>query len=71
MANSVSKLIENPKIYRPAKVPIREIGTAMIGIMVARQLCKNKNTTKTTNTNASAKVLNTSSIVELTKSLVS
>ena len=71
IANSVSKLIEKPNKYKPAKVPINEIGTAIIGISVARQLCKNKKTTNTTNTKASANVLNTSLIVALTKSLVS
>jgi len=33
-------LIEKPNSHRPAKVPISEIGTATIGISVARQLCR-------------------------------
>ena len=40
MANSVSVLIEKPNSHSPAKVPISEIGTATIGISVARQLCR-------------------------------
>ena len=60
-----------PSKYKPAKVPMSEIGTAMMGISVARQLCKNKNTTSTTKIKASPKVLNTSSIVAFTNSLVS
>ena len=42
MANKVRVLIEKPNIQRPAKVPISEIGTATIGIKVARQLCRNR-----------------------------
>src|SRR5690606_13558083 len=38
MANKVKVLMENPSIHNPAKVPINEIGTAIIGINVARQL---------------------------------
>ena len=71
MANNVSKLMVKPSKYKPAKVPINEIGTAIIGISVARQLCKNKNTTNTTKIKASPSVLNTSSMVALTNSLVS
>ena len=71
MANKVSKLMVKPNKYSPAKVPISEIGTAIIGISVARQLCKNKNTTSTTSISASPKVLNTSCMVAFTKSLVS
>ena len=71
IAKSVSVLIEKPKRYNPAKVPIRDMGTAMIGIKVARQFCKNKNTTMTTSTIASASVLKTSFMDALTKLLVS
>ncbi len=48
IANSVSVLIEYPKAYRPAKAPISEIGTAMNGMSVARQLCRKTNTTEST-----------------------
>ena len=71
MAKSVSKLMVKPSKYKPAKVPISEIGTAIIGMSVARQLCKNKNTTNTTRIKASPSVLKTSSMVAFTNSLVS
>ena len=41
--------MEKPNINKPVNVPISKIGTAMRGIKVARQLCKNTNTTSTTN----------------------
>ena len=41
-------------------VPMSETGMARIGISVARQFCKNKNTTMTTRIMASPKVFNTS-----------
>ena len=71
IAKRVNVLIEKPNIHKPANVPINEIGTAINGIKVARQLCKNKNTTSTTNTIASPSVFTTSMIEDLTKSLVS
>ena len=42
MANRVRVLMEKPNTHRPAKAPMRETGTAMIGIRVARQLCRNR-----------------------------
>ena len=42
IAKRVSVLIEKPKAQRPAIVPIRDTGTEIIGINVARQFCKNK-----------------------------
>ena len=60
MANSVSVLIEKPNSQRPAKVPISETGTAMIGISVARQFCRNRNTTAITSSAASISVITTS-----------
>ena len=71
MANKVSVLMENPNSHSPAKVPISEIGTATIGISVARQLCKNKNTTAITSTMASISVLFTSLIEAVTKRVLS
>ena len=58
--NKVNMLSENPNISMKPKVPIREIGTATTGISVARQLCRERKTTKITNTNASKSVLYTS-----------
>ena len=71
IAKSVSVLIENPNTHKPAKVPIKDIGTAIIGISVARQLCKNRYTTSTISTIASPSVLSTSQIDALTNKLVS
>ena len=36
IANSVSVLIEKPNSHSPAKVPISDTGTAIIGMKVAR-----------------------------------
>ena len=58
--NKVSMLSEKPNISMKPKVPIREIGTATTGISVARQLCRERKTTKITNTSASKSVLYTS-----------
>ena len=44
-ANRVRVLIEKPTAHRPAKAPISDTGTAIIGISVARQVCRNRNTT--------------------------
>ena len=40
--NNVSRLIEKPRTYMPAKAPIIDTGTAKIGINVARIFCKNR-----------------------------
>ena len=58
--SKVSILSEKPNISIKPNVPIKEIGTATIGITVARQLCRERNTTIITRTNASNKVLYTS-----------
>ena len=52
--------MEKPSAANAAKVPMREIGTTRIGISVARQLCRNRNTTNTTSTKAMSSVLITS-----------
>ena len=62
MPNSVSMLIEKPSAVMPIAVPMIEIGTAMMGISVARMLCRNRNTTRTTSTSASKNVWTTVSI---------
>ena len=69
--NSVSRLIEKPSRYMPAKVPMIDTGTAMTGMIIARTLCRNRNTTSTTSTIASTKVMATSSIETSTKRVVS
>ena len=54
--NSDSVLIEKPSSGNSTNVPISETGTASIGIIVARQFCRNRNTTRITSTIASASV---------------
>src|SRR6185503_14911490 len=69
--NSVSTLIDIPKAYSPRNVPITLTGTASIGISVARQLCRKRNTTSVTSTIASTSVIVTSLIEALTNGVVS
>ena len=61
-ADSVSRLMENPKIQRKRKVPIKATGTAIIGISVERKSCKKIYTTMNTSTKVMIKVKITSSI---------
>ena len=49
-----------PKAAMAAKVPTIATGTAMSGIIVARQFCKNTSTTTPTSTTASRRVFTTS-----------
>ena len=51
--------MENPKNVNAENVPTSETGTASSGMIVALQLCKNRNTTMTTRSNASKKVVAT------------
>ncbi len=60
--NSDRLLIENPKIAIKKKVPISDTGIATIGIMAARQVCRNRMTTRTTKTIASRMVSVTASM---------
>src|SRR5208282_5670125 len=55
--NSVNVLIENPSAANMAKVPTTDTGTVNIGISVARQLCRNTNTTSSTSAIAMNSVL--------------
>ena len=57
--------------HRPAKAPISDTGTAMIGISVARAFCRKMNTTRITSSIASASVISTSRIDTSTKRVVS
>ena len=50
---------------------MRLTGTAMVGMMVARRLPRNRNTTITTSTNASVSVRSTSLMVSDTKVVLS
>ena len=55
--SKVSIFKENPIINMNPNVPIREIGTAIVGIRAARQFCNDRNTTNTTRNKASNNVL--------------
>jgi len=62
---------EKPRRCMPTKVPTIETGTARMGMMVARRLCRNTNTTATTSTTASKNVWITLSTEASVKMLVS
>ena len=70
-AKSVSVFIVKPTAQSPAKAPISDTGTAIIGMSVARQVCRNRNTTASTRSAASKMVLVTSRIEASTKRVVS
>ncbi len=59
-ANMVSTLMENPTADRMPNVPKSTTGTAMVGIRVARQFCRNRKITRKTRMMASARVFTTS-----------
>jgi hypothetical protein len=69
--NSVSVLMVKPSACSPRKVPMMLTGTAIIGITVARQLLRKRNTTSVTSSIASISVLTTSSIEAVMKGVVS
>ena len=71
IASSEIVLAENPIASNAANVPIKLTGIATIGMIVARKLPRNTNTTATTRTKAIASVLTTSLIVEDTNELLS
>ena len=48
---------ENPMTSMNPNVPIKEMGTAMVGIKAARQFCKERKTTRMTRKRASNRVL--------------
>ena len=60
--NSVSALIEKPKTCITANVPMIETGTAISGMIEARQVCRNRMTTSTTSATASSSVWMTASM---------
>ena len=59
--NSVRLLSENPNAAMTKNVPISDTGMATIGMIAARQVCRNRMMTITTRTTASNSVLITSS----------
>ena len=70
-ASSETVLAEKPSASITAKVPISDTGTAISGMSVARQLPRNRKTTITTRMKASTSVCITSSMLSLTKAVVS
>ena len=71
MPKSVSVLIEKPSSLTNAKVPTSETGIVMVGMIVLRQSCRNRNMTSTTSAIASSSVLSTSRIESETTVVVS
>ena len=69
--NSVSRLTVKPRTRMPKKAPMTETGTASTGMSVARQFCKNTNTTSVTSTSAANSVFTTSVIDAVMKGVVS
>ena len=69
--SSVSVLIEKPKIAIIANVPMMDTGIAIIGMSVARKLCRKMKIVTSTRTPASMSVLTRSSSDASTKSVVS
>ena len=55
--SKVSMFSENPMTSMNPNVPIKEMGTAMVGIKAARQFCKERKTTRMTRKRASNRVL--------------
>ena len=71
MPNKVSVLMEKPNSSIALNVPISDTGTASIGIMVARQFCRNRKTTAKTSAMDSPSVFSTSTIDTRTNLVVS
>ena len=55
----VIRLREKPKMSMKPKVPTSEMGTAISGMSVARQFCRERYTTRITRKRASKRVLYT------------
>ncbi len=60
--NSVNELIEKPNSSNTASVPMIATGTATSGTTLARHVCRNTTTTRTTSATASNNVSTTASI---------
>ena len=61
-AKRVMRLMESPNMSMKKKVPIRETGTARVGIRVERQSPRKRKTTSATRTKASKRVWRTFSM---------
>ncbi|MNI71913.1 hypothetical protein D3C73_1278210 [compost metagenome] len=70
-ASIVKLLTEKPNIKKKMNVPTMDTGIASTGINVALQLCRKKNTTKVTKSNASTKVWITEEMDAFTTETVS
>ena len=71
MPNSVSVLMEKPISLMNANVPTSETGIVIVGMIVLRQSCRNRNITSTTRPMASSRVMTTSRIESFTTVAVS
>ena len=69
--SSDSTLIENPSIGKKMNAPTSDTGTVISGISVARQFCRNTNTTMMTRMMASTSVCSISTMPSDTGSVVS
>ena len=69
--NSDRLFSEKPRAGMTANVPISDTGTAISGMIEARQFCRNTSTTMTTSRIASNSVWTTSRIDSRTKTVVS
>jgi hypothetical protein len=69
--NRVKVLIEKPSTYSAANVPTIDTGTAINGMIEARQVCRNRITTSTTSAIASSSVDTTALTESRTKMVVS
>ena len=62
---------EKPSTCITTSVAISETGMAIVGMRVVRQLCRKTNTTATTRSSASPRVISTSCMAAETKRVVS
>ena len=69
--NMLVMLMEKPSSGNSAKVPRMDTGTVSSGISVARQFCRNTNTTKITSPMAMNSVTTTSRMAARTNSVES
>ena len=69
--NMLVILIENPSDGKSANVPTTATGTVSSGISVARQFCRNRNTTSRTSPIASRRVTSTSLMAAFTNTVES
>ena len=71
MPNRVRVLIEKPSSLMNANVPMSDTGIVIVGMIVLRQSCRNRNITSTTSAMASSSVVTTSRMESCTTVAVS